>query len=106
MGAVKAMPAVRPRGPLSRRWSRLVRSWNETTTGEKIFYAFAYLVLSAWAVITLFPIFWMVTTALKPPTVVMSLPPEWIPSSVSLANFDEAFGTYPVLRWTLNSLVM
>ncbi len=48
----------------------------------------------------------MVTTALKPPTVVMSLPPEWIPTSLSFNNFREAFANSPVARWTINSLVI
>lgn len=66
----------------------------------------AYIILSGWAVVSLFPLYWMVTTALKPPTAVMSLPPEWIPSSVSFNNFREAFANSPVMRWTLNSLFM
>jgi multiple sugar transport system permease protein len=48
----------------------------------------------------------MVTTALKPPSVVMSLPPEWIPRTLTLANFADAFGASPVLRWTANSLIV
>lgn len=67
---------------------------------------FAYLILAGWAVVSLFPLYWMVTTALKPPTVVMSLPPEWIPTSISLNNFWEAFANSPVARWTVNSLLM
>ena len=66
----------------------------------------AYVILSGWAVVSVFPLYWMVTTALKPPTVVMSLPPEWIPTSVSLGNFREAFANSPVARWTGNSLLI
>ena len=36
----------------------------------------------------------------------MSLPPEWIPTSVSLNNFRAAFANSPVARWTFNSLLM
>jgi multiple sugar transport system permease protein len=82
------------------------RSWNEATWGERAFFALAYLLLSAWAVVALFPLYWMVTTALKPPSVVMSLPPEWIPRTITLANFADAFGASPVLRWTVNSFVV
>lgn len=67
---------------------------------------FSYIILTGWAVVSIFPLYWMVTTALKPPTVVMSLPPEWIPTSVSLNNFREAFANSPVARWTVNSLLM
>jgi multiple sugar transport system permease protein len=82
------------------------RSWNEATWGERAFFALAYLLLSAWAVVALFPLYWMVTTALKPPSIVMSLPPEWIPRTLTLANFADAFGASPVLRWTVNSFVV
>lgn len=85
---------------------RLTRGWREATPGERIFFIVAYIVLTSWAVVSVFPLYWMVTTALKPPTVVMSLPPEWIPSSVSLNNFREAFANSPVGRWTFNSLAM
>ena len=67
---------------------------------------FSYVILTGWAVVSIFPLYWMVTTALKPPTSVMSLPPQWIPTSVSLNNFKEAFANTPVARWTFNSLAM
>ncbi len=88
------------------RFARLTRGWREATPGERIFFVIAYIVLSSWAVVSIFPLYWMVTTALKPPSTVMSLPPEWIPTSVSLNNFYEAFANSPVARWTFNSLLM
>lgn len=87
-------------------FARLQRSWKEATPGERGFMLVAYTVLSLWALVSLFPLYWMVTTALKPPTVVMSLPPEWIPTNISLNNFREAFANSPVERWTINSLLM
>ena len=86
--------------------ARLTRGWREATPSERGFMVIAYLILTGWAVVSIFPLYWMVTTALKPPTVVMSLPPEWIPTSVSLNNFREAFANSPVARWTFNSLLM
>ncbi len=97
-----APPPVRSRSLLA----RLTRGWREATPSERLFMLFAYIILSGWAVVSLFPLYWMVTTALKPPTVVMSLPPEWIPTSISLNNFWEAFANSPVGRWTFNSLLM
>jgi multiple sugar transport system permease protein len=87
-------------------FARLTRGWREASPGERIFLVVAYVVLSSWAVVSIFPLYWMVTTALKPPSVVMSLPPEWIPTSVSLNNFREAFANSPVGRWTFNSFLM
>lgn len=89
------------------RWvSNFKRSWHEGSTAEKIFFVLAYVIAAFWAIVSLFPLYWMVTTAFKPPTAVMSLPPDWIPRSLSLNNFREAFANSPVMRWTLNSLIM
>src|SRR4051812_1425691 len=94
----------------SNRLYRLIRrplkSWKESTPGERVFFVVAYTVAIAWAIVSLFPIYWMVSTALKPPSNVMSLPPQWIPTHVSLDNFREAFANNPVMRWTLNSLIV
>jgi multiple sugar transport system permease protein len=108
MSSVTIPAATRQQPPSrSRRLiGRMSRSWRESTPGERVFLVIAYLVAASWAVVSLFPIYWMITTAIKPPSNVMSLPPEWIPTSVSLNNFREAFANNPVWRWTLNSLIM
>ncbi len=84
----------------------MIRTLRDSTPAEKVILIIAYVALTAWAVVSLFPIYWMVTTAFKPPSTVMSLPPEWIPSSISLENFSEALLGYPVIRWTLNSVIV
>jgi multiple sugar transport system permease protein len=82
------------------------RSWREGSTAERTFLVVAYLAATAWAIVSLFPLYWMISTALKPPTSIMSLPPQWIPESLSLNNFREAFAGSPVMRWTFNSFAM
>lgn len=93
-------------GFFRKRWNNFKRSWRESTPGERVFFAFAYLVASSFAVVSLFPLYWMLSTAFKPPTTVMSLPPEWIPTDLTFNNFREAFANNPVWRWTINSLVV
>lgn len=83
-----------------------MRTLRDSAPAEKVFLIVAYVALVAWAIVSLFPIYWMLTTALKPPSSVMTLPPEWIPRAISLDNFSEALLGYPVLRWTLNSLIV
>ncbi|MEL6316214.1 MAG: carbohydrate ABC transporter permease [Pseudomonadota bacterium] len=59
------------------------------------------LVLLVALALTLFPIFWIVMTALKPPTDWNAAPAIWIPSEPTLINFQtlfnpEAIGAYGV----------
>jgi len=84
----------------------MIRTLRDSAPAEKVFLIVAYGALAVWAIVSLFPIYWMLTTALKPPSVVMSLPPEWIPHTITLANFSEALLGYPVARWTLNSVIV
>jgi multiple sugar transport system permease protein len=100
------IPAARPNRPGRRLLGRARRAWREGTPAERAFLVLAYLGATAWAVVSLFPLYWMITTALKPPTSVMSLPPDWIPTGISLDNFREAFAGSPVRRWTINSFAM
>lgn len=59
------------------------------------------ILLAAAVVVTLFPIFWILMTALKPPTDWNAAPAIWIPSDPTLVNFatlfdPEALGVYGV----------
>jgi multiple sugar transport system permease protein len=89
-----------------RQTGRMLRSWREASPSERVFIFVAYLAAIGWALVSLFPLYWMVTTALKPASSMMTLPPEWIPHSLSLDNFHEAFDGSPVLRWTVNSFIV
>ncbi len=99
-------PSIKEPGRFHRAITEMTRGWREGSTSEKLFFVAAYLVATFWAIVSLFPLYWMVSTAIKPPTAVMSLPPEWIPRGISLNNFREAFANSPVLRWTFNSVVV
>ena len=48
----------------------------------------------------LFPLFWMVTTALKPESQIFVWPPQWIPNPVMWSNFKEAFSN-PLLPFDI-----
>jgi len=87
-------------------YKSFVRLMRRTPLVEKVYLGIGYVILVAWALITLFPLYWMVTTAIKPPTFVMSLPPEWIPKQVTFENFVEMFAGRPLARWTMNSVIV
>jgi len=46
-----------------------------------------YVVLSLWAVIAFFPIYWMIATSFKPDTQWFAWPPVYVPHPPTLANY-------------------
>ena len=63
-----------------------------------------YVLLTAIAVITVFPFFWMLMTSLKGPLdPITSVPPQFIPSDPTLANYQHVLDALPIPRFFLNS---
>src|SRR4051812_35969160 len=56
----------------------------------------------------LFPLFWMITTALKPDSQIFLWPPQWVPSPIQWSNFQEAFGNplLPFNKFVVNTLII
>jgi len=50
-----------------------------------------YIVLTAWAVIAFFPIYWIVSTSFKPDTQWFAWPPYYFPSPPTLANYKNVW---------------
>ena len=56
--------------------------------------------------VMVFPVFWMVSTAFKPPSDVLTFTPKLIPSSATLANFEDAINRPYFWRVVKNSLIV
>jgi putative chitobiose transport system permease protein len=66
-----------------------------------------YLVLTAVAVITVFPFVWMLLTSLKGPgDAVTSVPPQFLPAHPTLDNYQHVLDALPIPRFFLNSVVV
>ncbi len=67
-----------------------------------------YALLLILTVVFLFPLFWMVTTALKTNAQIFLWPPQWIPNPLQWSNFQEAFGNplLPFGRFVTNTLII
>ena len=66
-----------------------------------------YLVLSAIALLMLFPLLWLVGTAFKSPTEdIFSFPPQIFPTSPTFDNFLTVWDTYPFGQYLYNSAVV
>ncbi|MGI8746743.1 MAG: carbohydrate ABC transporter permease [Deinococcus sp.] len=67
-----------------------------------------FLVLSLFAALFLAPIYWMVSTSLKPEADTIAQPVQWIPAHPTLSNYLEVLNSPDgnILRWTWNSLLV
>lgn len=68
--------------------------------------ALTWLVLLVALAVMLFPIYWMVNTALKPSSEVFQFPPSFFSANWSLDAFYNLFATRPIGRYFLNSLIV
>ncbi len=66
-----------------------------------------YGILAAIAVITLFPLLWLVSTALKSPTEnIFQSPPQLLPSQPTLNNFSSVWQSLPFGQYLYNSTLV
>ncbi len=66
-----------------------------------------YVIVLWGAVVFAIPFVWMIRTAVMPSYQVNLYPPQWIPDSISFANFRAPFdGPFPFSRWFGNSALV
>jgi putative chitobiose transport system permease protein len=66
-----------------------------------------YLVMSALAVITVFPFAWMLLTSIKGPAdPITSVPPQFLPNDPTIANYLKVWDSLPIPSFFLNSLIV
>ncbi|PZF81638.1 carbohydrate ABC transporter permease [Jiangella anatolica] len=65
-----------------------------------------YLALACYLVFLAFPLFWLVSTALKTPQELALIDPTWIPDEITFDNFRAAFDEQPIVRSILNTLLV
>jgi multiple sugar transport system permease protein len=67
-----------------------------------LFYVLVVLVCA----VVLFPVYWMILSAIQPARLSMRYPPPFFPQAVSLTPFQQLFRDYPVLTWVTNSTLI
>jgi multiple sugar transport system permease protein len=65
-----------------------------------------YLILSVVGLLILLPLYWMVVSAVKPDTELISIPPTFIPSAITLVNVRRFIEKVSFLRVVANSLII
>jgi multiple sugar transport system permease protein len=63
------------------------------------FYALVVLVVA----VTVFPIYWMLLTAIRPARISILYPPHFLPEVLDFSSFVTVFGSFPLFRWLLYS---
>ncbi|MBO4358428.1 MAG: carbohydrate ABC transporter permease [Erysipelotrichaceae bacterium] len=68
--------------------------------------AFIYLCLTLWAVIVLFPFYWMLLSSIKSySSYNREYTPKFYATSPTLSNYADAFTSVPLSRYLLNTLI-
>ena len=65
-----------------------------------------YALLAIALVVLLFPLYWMIVTAVRPGNALLSYPPQFIPSDASLTAFTRVLQETLIFRWFMNSTVV
>lgn len=68
--------------------------------------ACVYLLLAAFLLVFLFPMYWMVISSFKTNGELMKLPPNFAPSVLLLQNYERIFSNAKYLRYLLNSVIV
>jgi multiple sugar transport system permease protein len=89
--------------PISRPVTSVVR---RRRAGDIAVRGLVYLLILAGASVVLVPLFWMLTTSLKPESQLFVYPPEWIPNPPRWSNYREAWNSLPFGRFLFNSIFM
>ena len=75
-------------------------------TRKRVGKTFTYIFLAFWAVMVLFPFYWMILTSLKSTSAYNSeFVPKFFTLSPTLENYAEAFTAVPLGRYFLNTLI-
>ncbi len=66
-----------------------------------------YIILIAGAILMLLPFAWMISASFKTLAEALQVPPQWLPSTLSLRNYQEVFNQQPLFgRFFLNSVIV
>ncbi len=65
-----------------------------------------WIVVGAFLLVQVYPVFWVMTASLKSPEDLAGNPPYWLPTSIYLENYVQAFEQADLARYLFNSAVI
>lgn len=66
----------------------------------------ANIIVIFFAVCSLFPLYWLITSSFKNSVDVVKMPPDWFPKTFTLSNYVDVFTNQPAFKWAYNSIVV
>ena len=95
--------AVEPKAVVvPRRESRMRTKSSRGLIGKII----AYTLLIIGSILIMIPVFWMVSSALKPNNQIFLFPPQWIPNPIQWDNFVTAMTSLPFGTYFQNTMII
>ncbi len=81
-----------------------VSVWRKTTVANAVI----FVLLLICAILTLFPLYWMIVTSFREPSIVIELPPNLLPWPLTLKNFQRILraNNGVIFNWLYNSVIM
>jgi multiple sugar transport system permease protein len=67
---------------------------------------FSFIVLVILAILFILPIYWMLIGSLKPYSMIMKMPPDFILLNPTISNYIRLFKKTQALRWFFNSVIV
>ncbi|MEH7222978.1 carbohydrate ABC transporter permease [Bacillus sp. JJ1566] len=64
------------------------------------------IIVVFFALLSLFPLYWLITSSLKNSAAVVKMPPDWFPKTFNIDNYVDVFSNQPALQWTFNSITV
>lgn len=64
------------------------------------------ILVTLGAVLSLFPLYWLITSSFKTSAGIYKMPPDWFPKTFIVDNYKELFVGQPALRWAFNSILV
>ncbi|MGO3838419.1 MAG: carbohydrate ABC transporter permease [Vagococcus sp.] len=64
------------------------------------------ILVTIFAIMSLLPLFWLVTNSFKTSADIYKMPPDILPKNLYMGNYKELFSNQPALRWTMNSFIV
>lgn len=64
------------------------------------------VIVAFFAIVSLFPLYWLVTSSFKTSSAVVKMPPDWFPKTFHYKNYVDIFSNQPAFKWTMNSVIV